>query len=303
VARWAGRRAEPAPVRVLADGNRDAWQPAVRFDPLIDPVAITGHCVIGDQIRVPAAWCAMAGCQAAFADPAALGEADNRARAVAAGWAKDAVGRLICPACQRERPVPAWWVPAREPGTAGGRGPDDGTARPAGGTIQSVRPAVWGPPAAVQGRYHRTQWPRLLSALVSGRDGWTARAGRGSLTRAQCRAGPGPLLLAMGELCMPPDLLDAAPGAADGSDDGRLNRSGRGRGSPPANRGRTAPRRRCAHNQLICAQPPAWPTRPFAAHSRQAGVATVILVTHCSLRCATLTRDIRRSARTSSGFR
>ena len=177
VARWAGRRAEPAPVRVLADGNRDAWQPAVRFDPLIDPVAITGHCVIGDQIRVPAAWCAMAGCQTAFADPAALGEADNRARAVAAGWAKDAVGRLMCPACQRERPVPAWWVPAREPGTAGGRGPDDGTARPAGGTIQSVRPAVWGPPAAVQGRYHRTQWPRLLSALVSGRDGWTARAG------------------------------------------------------------------------------------------------------------------------------
>ena len=133
MARWARRRAEPAPVRVLADGDRDAWQPAVRFDPLIDPVAITGHCVLGDQIRVPAAWCAMAGCQAAFADPAALGEADNRARAVAAGWAKDALGRLVCPACQRQRPVPAWWVPAREPGTAGGRGPAGGTARPAGG--------------------------------------------------------------------------------------------------------------------------------------------------------------------------
>ena len=89
MARWAGQRAEPAPPgRVLADGDREASRPAVRFDPLIHPVAITGRCVIGDQIRVPAAWCAVAGCQAAFADPAALGEADNRARAVASGWAK-----------------------------------------------------------------------------------------------------------------------------------------------------------------------------------------------------------------------
>jgi hypothetical protein len=176
VARWAGRIAEPAPVRVLADGDREASQPAVRFDPLIHPVAITGHCVIGDQIRVPAAWCSVAGCRAAFADPAALGEADNRARAVAAGWAKDALGRLVCPACQRDHPVPAWWVFSRERGTAGDHGPAGGTARPAGGTNQSVRPAVWGPPAAAQGRHHRTQWPRLLSALVSSRDGWTARA-------------------------------------------------------------------------------------------------------------------------------
>ena len=153
VARRAGRRAEPAPVRVLADGDREASQPAVLFDPLIDPVAITGRCVIGDQIRVPAAWCAAAGCQAAFADPAALGEADNRARAVAAGWAADAMGRLACPACQRDHPAPAWWVPAREPGTAW----------PAGGTNQSIRPAVWGPPGAAQGRPHRAQWPRLLS--------------------------------------------------------------------------------------------------------------------------------------------
>jgi hypothetical protein len=177
VARWAGRRAEPAPVRVLADGDREASQPAVRFDPLIHPVAITGHCVIGDQIRVPAAWCAMAGCEAAFADPAALGEADNRARAVAAGWAKDALGRLVCPACQRDHPVPAWWVPAREPGTVGDHRPVGGTARLVGGTNQSVRPAVWGPPAAARGRHHRTQWSRLLSALVSGRDRSTARAG------------------------------------------------------------------------------------------------------------------------------
>jgi len=178
VARRAGRRAEPPPVRVLADGDREASQPAVRFDPLIHPVAITGHCVIGDQIRVPAAWCAMAGCQAAFTDPAALGEADNRARAVAAGWATDALGRLVCPACRRDHPAPAWWVFSREPGTAGDRGPAGGTARPTGGTNQSIRPAVWGPPAAAQGRHHRTPWPRLLSALAGSRDGWTAAGSR-----------------------------------------------------------------------------------------------------------------------------
>lgn len=176
MARWAGRMAEPAPVRVPVDGAREASQQTVRFDPLIHPVAITGHCVIGDQIRVPAVWCAMAGCQAAFANPAALGEADNRARAVAAGWAKDALGRLVCPACQRDHPAPAWWVPSREPGTVGHHGPASDPARPAGGTSRSVRPAVWGPSAADQGRHRRTQWPRLLSVLVSSRDGWTARA-------------------------------------------------------------------------------------------------------------------------------
>jgi hypothetical protein len=168
VARRAGRRAEPAPARVPADDDREASLPAVRFDPLIHPVAITGHCVIGDQIRVPAARCAMAGCRAAFADPAALGEADNRARAVAAGWSADTLGRLACPACQRDHPAPAWWVPDREPGTAGDHRPGGGTARPAGGTNQSIRPAVWGPPAAAQGRPHRKQWQRLLSALGAG---------------------------------------------------------------------------------------------------------------------------------------
>jgi hypothetical protein len=168
VARWAARIAEAAPVRARPDGDREASQPAVRFDPLIHPVAITGHCVIGDQIRVPAAWCAIAECEAAFADPAALGEADNRARAVAAGWATDALGRLVCPACQRAHPVPAWWVLSREPGTVGDHESADGPVQLGGGTRQSVRSAAAGrPPAAGQGRHHRTQWSRLLSALVS----------------------------------------------------------------------------------------------------------------------------------------
>ena len=179
MARWAGQTADSAPARVPAGGDRQSPQPVVRFDPLIHQVAITGHCVIGDQIRVPAAWCAMARCGAAFADPAALGESDNRARAVAAGWATDALGRLVCPACQRDRPVPAWWVLSSEPGTAGDRGPAGGTGRPGDGTNQSVRSAAAGRPAALAqgGGHHRAQWPRLLSALVSSRDGWTARTG------------------------------------------------------------------------------------------------------------------------------
>jgi hypothetical protein len=189
---WTGRVAEPAPVRALADGAGEASQLAVGFDPLIHSVAVTGRCVIGDQIRVPAAWCAMAGCEAAFADPAALGEADNRVRAVTAGWAKDALGRLVCPACQRDRPVPPWWVPFREPSTASDHKPASGTSRPTGATSQSagsaaaevppataeVPPAAAEvPPAAAEGLHHRTQWPRLLAALVSSRDGWAPRAG------------------------------------------------------------------------------------------------------------------------------
>jgi hypothetical protein len=89
------KRVRPRPGR-----GRQAAQPR-RFDPLVHPVAITEHCVIGDQIRLPAAWCDMPGCGAAFADPAALGETDNRARAARAGWARDRFGRLICPACQQ----------------------------------------------------------------------------------------------------------------------------------------------------------------------------------------------------------
>ena len=172
----------------------DRWpgvtsQPLTRFDPLTQPLAITGQCVIGDQIRVAAECCAIAECEAAFAEPAALGERDNRALAVAAGWAKDASGMLACPNCQRDRPTPAWWVPSREPGIAGDHRLASSTARPAGGTNQSVPPAVWGPPAAAHGRHHRTQWPRLLSALVSSRDGWTARA-RSPIPEAGTMPGP-----------------------------------------------------------------------------------------------------------------
>jgi hypothetical protein len=70
---------------------------------------------IGDELRIPIAWCEMGSCISHHADPAALGEADIRARAIAAGWRVDAVGRLACQACQQRdswfwtsRPLAPW---------------------------------------------------------------------------------------------------------------------------------------------------------------------------------------------------
>jgi len=100
VSRWSGLMAGFGVIRPRPGRDRQSAQPW-RFDPLVHPVAITEHCVIGDQIRLPAAWCDLPGCGAAFADPAALGETDNRARAARAGWVRDRFGRLICPACQQ----------------------------------------------------------------------------------------------------------------------------------------------------------------------------------------------------------
>jgi hypothetical protein len=61
--------------------------------------------VIGDQLREVAAWCELSPCIARYTHAKALGQADIVARAVADGWRKDAVGRLICPECQQRRPI------------------------------------------------------------------------------------------------------------------------------------------------------------------------------------------------------
>jgi hypothetical protein len=84
----------------------------------------TQRAVIGDQLRRPIMWCEMASCISYHADPAALGEADARARAIRAGWRIDGLGRLTCPRCQQttrfwaSRPVLPWdpataWVATR----------------------------------------------------------------------------------------------------------------------------------------------------------------------------------------------
>jgi hypothetical protein len=65
---------------------------------------MTVRAVIGDQLRMPVMWCEMGSCISWHADPAALGEADARARAIGAGWRIDAFGRLACPRCQQTDP-------------------------------------------------------------------------------------------------------------------------------------------------------------------------------------------------------
>jgi hypothetical protein len=62
---------------------------------------ITGRAVIGDELRIPIMWCEMGACISRYSYPAALGEADVRARAIGAGWRVDALGRLACPRCQQ----------------------------------------------------------------------------------------------------------------------------------------------------------------------------------------------------------
>jgi hypothetical protein len=56
---------------------------------------------IGEELRIPRVWCEMDSCISHYAHPAALGEVDNRSRAIAAGWRIDALGRLTCPQCQQ----------------------------------------------------------------------------------------------------------------------------------------------------------------------------------------------------------
>lgn len=126
---------------------------------------------IGDQLRLPAAWCEMGSCIGRHADPAALGEADARARAISAGWRVDALGRLACPRClqtspgfRTARPVTLW---DRDTALASAtltiaitrhRRADGNPGRPATGVIPAV------PPAAISrqpapGTTPETPWP------------------------------------------------------------------------------------------------------------------------------------------------
>ena len=59
----------------------------------------TVRAVIGDELHVPIAWCEMGSCISHYTDPAALGEADIRTRALRAGWRLDRFGRLACGDC------------------------------------------------------------------------------------------------------------------------------------------------------------------------------------------------------------
>jgi len=175
VERWAARIAErglarpPADSPALPEHPPTDAQAAPPHDPLLDPLAITERCVIGDQLRMPATYCEILGCEAEFADSAALGEADNRARALAAGWCVDDFGRLVCPACQQRPGVTRPWIPGPEPDT--GAGPIS-AAVPA--EIAGPHSAA-GPGGAIShGRHRRAAWLHVLAALASGNNGWSA---------------------------------------------------------------------------------------------------------------------------------
>src|SRR5215469_13459499 len=64
----------------------------------------TCRAVIGDELRIPIAWCEMGSCISYYTDPGAFGEADIRIRALRAGWRFDLFGRLACGGCQRSNP-------------------------------------------------------------------------------------------------------------------------------------------------------------------------------------------------------
>jgi len=107
-----------APLDLAPDGGRARWKIAVPAPPTGRPPAsagraarpaTAGRALIGDQLRVPILWCELAPCISHHANPAALGEADNRVRALSAGWRLDRLGRLTCPRCQQNSP---WFWPA-----------------------------------------------------------------------------------------------------------------------------------------------------------------------------------------------
>jgi hypothetical protein len=144
--RWVARPRVSRFGALPAVGAPEPGRPAGRVpaDPLAGPVAITEPTVLGDRIRMPAAWCEMAACISRYDDPAALGEADIRARALGAGWWHDAVGRLVCPYCQQHNP--GLWIPC--PLVPQDHRPDSGTRQGAGHARAGRISAVWSALAA-----------------------------------------------------------------------------------------------------------------------------------------------------------
>jgi hypothetical protein len=122
---------------------------------------------IGDALRIPVAWCEMGSCISHYEHPAALGEADIRARAFEAGWRVDALGRLACPRCQRSgpwfwttHPVVPWdrhraVTAVAAMTTAAGEEATGGARRGTGsGVVQAVAPPLV--PLPAQGRHRES---------------------------------------------------------------------------------------------------------------------------------------------------
>jgi hypothetical protein len=146
------------PQRDAQDTPAVAAPAAIRPDHRAVPRASAGtqeRAPIGDELRIPIAWCEMGSCILHYADPAALGEADIRARAIAAGWRVDALSRLACPACQQSNswfwtahPVVPWdrdravTMAALMAATMREDATFDGPAEADAGVIPAVQPAI-----------------------------------------------------------------------------------------------------------------------------------------------------------------
>ena len=90
------------------DGDGQSEDESARAQPGPAPwaqIRPVGRAVIGDEMRVVAAWCELGDCIGRYAESGALGQADIVARAMAAGWCKDGFGRLVCPSCQQRFPI------------------------------------------------------------------------------------------------------------------------------------------------------------------------------------------------------
>jgi hypothetical protein len=100
----------PVPPAATAAASVTAVAPALPADgpptwvKTVTSAEHTCRAVIGDELRIPIAWCEMGSCISHHTDPAALGNADIRARAQDAGWRPDRFGRLVCVDCQQTNP-------------------------------------------------------------------------------------------------------------------------------------------------------------------------------------------------------
>jgi len=153
----------------------------------------SGRAGLGDAIRRPTAWCEMPGCISHHDHPAALGEADIRARALAAGWCHDAVGRLVCPTCQQRNPD--LWIAHRlaRQARAPARGSRQDTTHARAGRLSDVLTAVSARARAFTGSQdRRPRWPHVLAALAGADNGWSAppRVPARSVAGGRHRTGP-----------------------------------------------------------------------------------------------------------------
>jgi hypothetical protein len=104
----AGDLPRSRPYVGLPGGPRGESIRMPRFTPRRRPAArraLDVRAIIGDEIRIPIMWCQFGSCIARYTHRAALGEGDLRARALAAGWRYDALGRLACPECVQHDPT------------------------------------------------------------------------------------------------------------------------------------------------------------------------------------------------------